>query len=102
MSAGVDEFDTVEDRLVELDSRTPWQVGTLCKYLNNEDIENLKSGKLTDEEILEMVAKRKKNKEVSGVKLRGYRILSDKSQADCIEVKCLANTLLISPISGGL
>ena len=86
MSAGVDEFDTVEDRLVKLDSRTPWQVGTLCKYLNNEDIENLKSGKLTDEEILEMVAKRKKNKEVSGVKLRGYRILSDKSQADCIEV----------------
>ena len=63
-----------------------WQIGKFCKYIKTEELELLRTGVLTESELVETVKKRSRMKEhTGGVKLRGYNILSDKSQADCIE-----------------
>ena len=86
-SSSLDDFDTIEDRIVSLDNQMEsWQVGQLAKLLKKEDLENLRNGNVTDEELIALVKERKKKHEqTGGVPLRSYRILSDKSQADCIE-----------------
>ena len=86
-SSHLDEFDTIEDRIVHLDSRMDtWQIGQVAKLLKKDDLEKLRCGNITDEELIDLVRDRKKKHEqTGGVHLRSYRILSDKSQADCIE-----------------
>ena len=82
-----DDIDTIEDQLVDLDNAmVTWQIGKFCKYIKTEELELLRTGVLTESELVETVKKRSRMKEHTGdVKLRGYNILSDKSQADCIE-----------------
>lgn len=79
--------ETVEDKVVCLDnSMETWQIGQFCKNLTSDDLDKLSQGTLTSAELVNVARNRvRKSEQVSGVSLRGYHILSDKSQADCIE-----------------
>ena len=86
-SEALDEFDSVEDKLVSLDAKmTTWQVGQLSKFLTPEDLVKLKLGELSEAGILDVARRRKAGLEhARGVTLRGYKIIPDKSLADCVE-----------------
>jgi len=45
----------------------------------------LKNGEASNEELKVIAIQRRKNHELGGIKLRDFRLVSDKSQADCIE-----------------
>lgn len=83
----LDQFDSVEDKLVSLDNEQTWEIGQLCKYLKAEDVAKLRTGELTEEALVDLARTRRSNKEQvgGGVRLRSYRIMSDKSLADCVE-----------------
>ena len=86
-SETLDEFDSVEDKLVSLDAKmTTWQVGQLSKFVTSEDLSKLKSGILSEAGIIDLAKRRKaEHEQVRGISIRGYSILPDKSLADCVE-----------------
>jgi dsRNA-specific ribonuclease len=83
----------LEKRLIDLDSkfleylngekRSTLSVGSLLSWLTEEDLEGMKCK--TDEEVLAVAAERCMNNDVAGIKLKCFQLLSDKSQADCVE-----------------
>ena len=87
VSCQVQETSTaLEEALVDLESRTFGRVGSLSKRLREEEVNNFVTGELSKENLVDLVKTRKKTEErVGGVKIRGFNVLSDKSQADCVE-----------------
>ena len=79
---------TLEDALVDLEGRTFGRVGSLCKLLREEEVQDFITGKITEADLVKIARERKSSEEKvggGGVRIRGYKVLSDKSQADCVE-----------------
>ena len=77
---------SLEEALVELETEKMGQVGSLCKRLRKEEVEEFLVGNLSKEDLVSLVRKRQRSEDrAEGVKIRGYNVLSDKSQADCVE-----------------
>ena len=91
--------ETLDDVLINLDSRFPTLVdvvnsrnlggGSLLNWLRYEDLDlvhNLEEEDQTEEEILlNRALERLNQKEASELSLRSYKLVSDKSLADCME-----------------
>ena len=81
--------ETLEDALVDLEGRTFGKVGSLCKLLRVEEVHDFITGKINKEDLVKIARARKNCEDKGGggggVKIRGYKVLSDKSQADCVE-----------------
>jgi len=77
---------SLEEKIVELDKTMKgWAVGELRRWITREDLVKLKDGVMSDEGMKVIARQRKKEHELGGIKLRDFRLVSDKSQADCIE-----------------
>lgn len=83
----------LEKKLIELDEKFPnyitkkkssLGVGSFLSYVAKEDFEKVMKGE--EDEVLKLAAKRwNEDKNVQGMKLREYRLVADKSCADCVE-----------------
>ena len=77
---------TLDEKVVELDKEMHgWGVGDLRSWIVREDLEKLRDGLISGEELVLQARERRKEHKVGGIKLRDFRLVSDKSQADCIE-----------------
>ena len=77
---------TLDEKVVELDKEMHgWGVGDLRSWIIREDLEKLRDGLISSEELVLLARERRKEHKVGGIKLRDFRLVSDKSQADCIE-----------------
>ena len=77
---------TLDEKVVELDKEMHgWGVGDLRSWIVREDLEKLRDGLISGEELVLQARERRKEHKVGGIKLRDFRLVSDKSLADCIE-----------------
>ena len=77
---------TLDEKVVELDKEMHgWGVGDLRSWIVREDLEKLRDGLISGEELVLQARERRKEHKVGGIKVRDFRLVSDKSQADCIE-----------------
>ena len=78
-----------EEMLIRTESKLVsehgWSVGDAVKWITSEEMDRLEVG--DEEKLMELLLARKNSKtEVVGVRrLREYRLMSDKSCADCVE-----------------
>jgi len=71
---------------VELDKEMAgWGVGDIRSWITREDLDKLRLGEMTGDELKVLARQRRKEHKVGGVKLRDFRLVSDKAQADCVE-----------------
>ena len=99
----------IEKRIIELDRQfeeyldgektSTLSVGSLLCWLAEEDLEGIMTK--TDEEILALAAQRYVENNNAGIKLKDFHLISDKSQADCLEA-LIGSFLLASGQTGAL
>ena len=85
-SAAMLEGGTVEEKVVELDKEmVGWRVGDIRSWITRDDLMKLKMGEMAGENLTVLARERRKEGKVGGIKLRDFRLVSNKAQADCIE-----------------
>ena len=99
----------LEERIIDLDrqfveylegeKKSTLSVGSLLIWLAEEDLEDMVTK--TDEEILTLAAHRCVENNAVGIQLKNFHLISDKSQADCVEA-LIGSFLLASGQAGAL